>query len=88
MTNQLTFICHPGWVKSQHDNDEHYLSAAKVANLYGLSLSDPNVKLVNPDDKVFHIRPASYEINLWPQPNGDYNLQTRITEQLTEHFRK
>lgn len=34
------YALHPGWVKSQNDSDLHFITAAQLAQLYGIHLNE------------------------------------------------
>lgn len=40
MGERKKWLLTPGWVRSRNDNDEHYIGAARLARLYGVSLSE------------------------------------------------
>lgn len=65
----MRYILHPGTVKSKTDGQEHYISAARLARLYGLNLVDCIVH-TEPKSYAFNV----YDIHLHPRYDGDYTL--------------
>lgn len=72
----LTYYCVSGHVVS-NDGDRHYVSAARVAHLYGLLTSWPNVVLVNRQLQPLISPPETYVV-LNPEPSGRYLLEDAI----------
>ena len=67
------FAIHPGFVRSGHDKDEHYVGYAKLIKLYGI----PQGKCIRWDDNqpdTFRDRVASDYHHLYPSWTGDYSL--------------
>jgi len=67
------YVCYAGTVFSQSDSDEHFISAHRIPELYG----------VNPEECVFvdPNRPETYRgkdlkmlIGLYPRSSGIYDL--------------
>lgn len=65
----MKYILHPGQIRSRTDGQIHYISAAKLARLYGLNLADCIVHK-EPKNYVFDV----YDIHLHPRFDGDYTL--------------
>ncbi len=66
------FIVHPGFVWSKSDGQQHFISASKLANLYGVNMRECIV--ISPDrteDKLgFEWREG--DIDLYPRTDGKY----------------
>jgi len=67
------FIC-PGIVISRNDGDEHFISASKLAQLYGISLNEPNVHVVKPTEQHYARKWHVTDVFLYPRKDGDYRL--------------
>jgi hypothetical protein len=68
---KIYFILHPDNVRSVNDDQIHFISAAQLANLYGLKFNecavfDPSLEYADTDVYKF--------IHLYPKYNGDYAL--------------
>ena len=63
-------IC-PGSVYSKNDGQLYFVSSTELAKLYGLSLTDPNVRILHEGDSI---RKNSSDIYLRPKSTGDYRL--------------
>ena len=59
------YVLCPGYVVSQFDGQEHYVSDRELADLYGVKLQDCMLETdrIRTDDSVIYLRPRS---------NGDY----------------
>ena len=59
------YVLCPGYVRSQFDNEEHYVNERELADLYGVKLQDCMLETdrVRTDDSAIYLR---------PRPNGDY----------------
>ena len=59
------YVLCPGYVVSQFDGQEHYVSDRELADLYGVKLQDCMLETdrTRTDDSVIYLRPRS---------NGDY----------------
>lgn len=69
---QKKFALHPGEIVSNADGQRHFISAGKLAGLYGVDITEC---VVIPLDST-HQRPDL--INLWPRHDGNYpNLSER-----------
>lgn len=65
------YLLMPGHVKSTTDNDNHYISAVQLADLYKVPLSECHVyNRAQPESKK-GIDTRNY-IRLFPRQNGDY----------------
>jgi len=68
MTVQL--VLRPGYIMSKTDGDIHFISADKLADLYGVRLS----KCVVVHDQFPYLRESSdvTYVHLYPRYDGDY----------------
>ena len=64
------YILHPGVVKSKFDGDEHYISALKLAELYGVDFNDCYADVPNTGN-LLGVDQTNL-IDLFPRYNGDY----------------
>ncbi len=62
------YLLVPGYVKSQYDDDMHYISPVQLKNLYGVPM---NECLIHSPRSM---RGSADLIELTPQSNGDYTL--------------
>ena len=62
--NKKYVLC-PGYVRSQYDGQEHYISKRELAYLYGVKLQDCMLETDRgrTDDSAIYLRPRA---------NGDY----------------
>lgn len=65
----------PGYVISKTDGDEHFISAGRLAQLYGVPFHAQNVTVIREEEQG-HARTidSSHDIFLYPDPDGDYSL--------------
>jgi len=76
---KIGYLVFGGYVRSRYDGQYHYVSAARVAQLYGLNPRDPDVRLACLDD------PSTWKgfkkeewICLYPLNSGKYyNVRER-----------
>lgn len=68
---RIKYALHPGYVYSKNDGDRHWISATRLAQLYG-------VKMGECIDAAYthHMNNTHREslIHLYPDYNGDYKL--------------
>lgn len=64
------YVLHSGMVKSATDGQVHYVGAAPLANLYGVSMRDC-VIYVSEDRLPRGSRPL---VHLYPRDDGNYTL--------------
>ena len=64
------YIAYGEWVKSENDGDWHYISAKRVAELYGVPLNETILVGAN----NIGILPTEDLIVLTPRFDGDYTL--------------
>lgn len=69
----IKFIAVDGYVTSYNDQDNHFVDAKKVRELYQLNY-------IQCQTKQWHYRGNDNEIVLHPRNDGDYNLYNRIKE--------
>ncbi len=67
------YLLVPGYVKSQNDDDAHYISATRLALLYQVSLDDCEIYYAD----ARHISTYPGLIRLKPRHDGDYTLPWR-----------
>lgn len=65
-------VC-PGWVWSRTDGDQHYIGAADLMRLFGVSPAECVVRRHRMHDRP----PYSDLIHLFPKDNGEYKLPKR-----------
>lgn len=63
------YLLCPGYVISQTDGDLHYISAPKLARLYGVNLNE----CVSDSDRL-QSRNNQHLTKLFPRFGGDYSL--------------
>lgn len=68
---EIKYVLIPGHILSRTDGDEHYISAAKLAELYGVDLKECDVKYYDQRDfgKTFEDL-----IKLTPRSDGNYRI--------------
>jgi hypothetical protein len=71
------YRCMGGYITSRSDGDRHYISAHKVAELYGVSPAE--CIFVDIDDstektKGYHPDFIESMVTLWPRDSGNYEL--------------
>jgi hypothetical protein len=66
------YILHPGSIVSMNDGQTHYITAIKLAGLYGVRMDECYV------DSSFALRDVDVSklIHLWPSYTGNYSLPT------------
>lgn len=73
MKRQPLYVLHPGWVASRFDGDRHYITAGRLAALYGVKMGRC---VIAPDSEIewrLWIEPVG-AIHLWPRHDGNYVL--------------
>lgn len=75
VTAKRIYVLHPGFVRSRSDGQEHYISAAQLASLYGVKARDC---LIYPADEIAQRlwRDLPGALHLSPRGDGDYSLST------------
>jgi len=68
------YVILPGWVRPQADGEYHYVTAQKLANLYGVPIRARNVVVVTEDNER-GFRRQNNDIYLCPKQDGDYTLK-------------
>lgn len=66
---------HPGYVLSQYDGDEHYISAAVLADLYGVDLVKCHIVDSRRPSTMVGLRDNPDAIHLFPRYDGGYTIQ-------------
>lgn len=66
-SDPVRYVVHPGYVRSQSDGQQHYISYPRLIELYRV----PADQCVNADRVMITGNP---DIHLWPQEDGDYRL--------------
>lgn len=61
------YVLHPGWVTSRNDGDRHYITAIRLAELYGVHPACCRVSSPDAKDK-------EGEVHLYPRYDGNYSL--------------
>lgn len=67
---RVRYIVHPGTVMSRNDRDRHFISAPRLAALYGVR----DYVVVDDDRPGFRAEPG--DVHLYPRFDGDYRLPT------------
>ena len=68
------YICYGGYVLSKKDKDMHYISAKRIAELYGVSPRDClMIDDYNREEKTRGLN-VSDRIELYPRYDGNYKL--------------
>lgn len=73
MDAQPFYILHPGWVSSRYDGDRHYITAARLADLYGLKMQQCAVAPDSEKGWQGWVEPEN-AIHLRPRNDGNYVL--------------
>ena len=68
----IRYVVHPGWVKSQNDDQYHWIDAPRLMHLYGVRKD----QCVIFDRKRRHDYPPDW-VHLWPRYAGDYTLPVK-----------
>jgi hypothetical protein len=76
MENKPRYLVIGGNVISKTDAQEHYISAKRLCELYGLNWRKPNITLIE-DDNDYKIRglDMSKFVVLRPRYDGNYQLE-------------
>lgn len=64
---KIRYILHPGWIRSKHDGDSHYITAPMLWSLYGVPPAQ--CRVYDPARKG-----EEGEVHLYPRYNGNYTL--------------
>lgn len=65
------YVLHPGNITRNSDGQSHYVTAAKLADLYGVSLRDCITDLGDGSHATLTVPGATH---LYPRADGDYRL--------------
>ncbi len=65
------YVLHPGNITRNSDGQSHYVSAANLADLYGVAMRDCIVDLGDGSHCVMTVPGATH---LYPRADGDYSL--------------
>ena len=76
MTLEIRYVLHPGYVISRTDGDEHFISADRLARLYGV-----DIRCCVRADSIEY-RPGKNDVHLYPDYAGNYDLEQRVREAL------
>ncbi len=69
---RVTFILHPGFIRSKHDGDTHYITADRLRDLYQLRRwPKARVMIAFPGDRRGH---TLIGFHLYPDYSGKYRL--------------
>lgn len=66
------YVLHPGHITSKSDGQSHYINAARLADLYGVSLRTC-INADAPEYLAVQHSAASFT-HLYPRYDGDYRL--------------
>ena len=66
------YVLHPGHITNKNDGQSHYVSAARLADLYGVSLRDC-ISASTPEYMADH-REYLSATHLYPRYSGNYQL--------------
>lgn len=64
----MRYVLHPGYIRSKHDGDEHYIGVFDLVRLYKV---DPR-KCVDSSKPGLTEQPG--DVHLHPRYDGDYSL--------------
>jgi hypothetical protein len=64
----VRYVLHPGYIRSKHDGDEHFIGGPRLARLYGVDIRD----CVYGDTRRY--APRQGDIHLRPRYDGNYDL--------------
>lgn len=70
----MKYVLHPGYVKSISDGDVHYISAQKLAALYGVDFKKCIIYIDSLANKAY---PEGDYMHLFPNYNGKYPQQPK-----------
>ncbi len=65
------YALYPGFVTSEYDGERHYITASRLATLYGVDMD----KCIVIDTQYDKHRYNGQLIDLKPRKNGDYDLE-------------
>jgi hypothetical protein len=72
------YVLFPGWIRSRSDNQRHYISYVKLANLYGVDLKEcivmPDVDSPQYHTELQRLADMRELIMLHPQYDGNYTI--------------
>lgn len=68
--NKLRYFLHPGYVKAR-DGDRHYIGAAQLAALYGLSIHECIV--IRNKQQLRGRERLETDVHLFPRADGKYS---------------
>ncbi len=63
MKKKIKYVLHPGFIRSETDGEEHYVSADKLAKLYKINYfecfvaSEDSIKPIPNDPELIHLYP-------------------------------
>jgi len=66
------YVLHPGYVISKTDGDEHWISASRLADLYGVGIGECFIDDPNRPQQLRGLPPDV--VHLHPRYDGDYSL--------------
>jgi len=68
--NSRRFCIHPGFIRSENDGEQHYISAAQLIRLYNLNPAKDKVVILNYYHDFNMFLPSEDDIHLYPQYRG------------------
>lgn len=69
----IKYVLHGAHIHSKNDSDRHYISAAKLVELYKLDREE--CILIDLEDNQNKFRGLEDKIHLYPDYNGDYTIK-------------
>lgn len=77
---KIRVFLHPGPVLSKEDRDRHFISAGRLAELYGLRLQDCIVVDWDRPNKILGHRKQESDVHLYPRRDGIYRLPDKLNQ--------
>ena len=71
----IKYVLCPGWFISKNDNEEHYVCAKDLSELYGVNLDD--CLILNDTNYIFLNRANNNLKFLTPKENGEYEIKNK-----------
>lgn len=79
----VRYVLHPGWITSKSDGQYHYITAHRLAELYGVPMRYCTIQwnVEHPNYRPIHEQPD--DIHLFPLFDGSYWPQTQWREEIS-----
>lgn len=72
----MRYVLHPGFVISQSDGDEHFISADALRRLYRVP-PDARIEVIREGDPSHWFRPQPGDVHLHPRYDGNYTIASK-----------